>query len=73
MMQMQRDNRRASGSPSRTNRGIEARSPERAPGTKKQRDFTRGDLEQMIGALSQQHAVAHESATQTSNRSGKAR
>nr|WP_284504603.1 ISNCY family transposase [Caballeronia sp. ATUFL_M1_KS5A] len=71
-MQAQRDDRRASGSPSRTNRGIEVRSPERAPGTKKQREFTRDDLEQMIGQLSQQHTAAHASGTTTAHRSGKA-
>ncbi|SAL88421.1 integrase catalytic subunit [Caballeronia arvi] len=72
-MQLQRDNRRASGSPSRTNRGIEVRAPERLPGTKNQREFTRDDLEQMIGQLRQQHdAAAHESGTKTGDRSGKA-
>ena len=43
-IQAQRDNRRAAGSPSRTNRGIEVRKPERLPGTKKQREFTLEDL-----------------------------
>jgi hypothetical protein len=48
------------------------RSPERAPGTKTQREFTRDELEQMIGQLSQQHTAAHASGTTTAHRSGKA-
>src|SRR5260370_4456422 len=39
-LQAQRDNRRVSGSPSRTTRVAEVRGKERAPGTKKQREFT---------------------------------
>jgi transposase len=73
MMQAQRDDRRISGSPSRTNRGVEVRSHERAPGTKKPREFTREDLEQMIGQLSQQHATAHEAGATATHRSDKAR
>jgi hypothetical protein len=72
-MQMQRDDRRISGSPSRTNRGIGVRAPERLPGTKKQREFTRDDLDRMIGELSQQHAVAREAATEASDRPAKPR
>jgi hypothetical protein len=41
VLQAQRDDRRASGSPSRTNHGLAVRKPERLPGTKKQREFTR--------------------------------
>jgi transposase len=52
-LQAQRDNRRISGSPSRTNRGIEVRKPERKPGTKKQREFTQADLDQAIAQLAQ--------------------
>ncbi|MDB5780390.1 MAG: integrase catalytic subunit, partial [Caballeronia mineralivorans] len=44
------DNRRVSGSPSRTNRGAEVRSKERAPGTKKQREFTLDDLNAAVRA-----------------------
>ena len=60
MMQAQRDDRRISGSPSRTHRGIEVRSPERVSGTRKQREFTRENLEQLIGQLSQQRVVTPE-------------
>src|SRR5882757_3420511 len=49
-LQAQRDNRRVSGSPSRTNRGTEVRSKERAPGTKKQREFTLDDLNAAVRA-----------------------
>ncbi|WP_200822045.1 hypothetical protein [Caballeronia arvi] len=73
MMQAQRDDRSISGSPSRTNRGVKVRSPKRVPGTKESREFTRDDLEQMIGQLSQQHAAAAESGTKANHRSGKAR
>ncbi len=43
-MQAQRDNRRAGGSPSRTNQGAAPRQKERRAGTKKQREFTAEDL-----------------------------
>ncbi|OXC73488.1 ISNCY family transposase [Caballeronia sordidicola] len=49
-LQAQRDNRRVSGSPSRTNRGAKVRSKERAPGTKKQREFTLDDLNAAVRA-----------------------
>jgi hypothetical protein len=49
-LQAQRDNWRVSGSPSRTNRGTEVRSKERAPGTKKQREFTLDDLNAAVRA-----------------------
>lgn len=52
-IQAQRDNRRASGSPSRMNQGIEVRKPERLPGTKKQREFTQADVEDVIVDLAQ--------------------
>ncbi len=52
-LQAQRDDRRASGSPSRTNRGIEVRRAERVPGTKKQREFTKADMEAVIVKLAQ--------------------
>lgn len=51
-LQAQRDDRRASGSPSRTNRGVAVRKAEPAPGTKKQREFTQGDLNAVIVQLS---------------------
>jgi len=52
-LQAQRDDRRASGSPSRTNHGIAVRKPERAPGTKKPREFTQADLNEVIVQLAQ--------------------
>jgi hypothetical protein len=42
-IQAQRDNRRISGSPSRTNRGEPVRAKERLPGTRKQREVTLED------------------------------
>ncbi|WP_042260455.1 ISNCY family transposase [Paraburkholderia heleia] len=42
-LQAQRDNRRASGSPSRTNRGAAVRKPKPLPGTRKQREVTLED------------------------------
>ncbi|MEM5387806.1 ISNCY family transposase [Paraburkholderia phymatum] len=42
-LQAQRDNRRVSGSPSRTNRGAAVRKPVPLPGTKKQREVTLED------------------------------
>ncbi|MBB5405441.1 hypothetical protein HDG41_007537 [Paraburkholderia sp. JPY162] len=42
-IQAQRDNRRISGSPSRTNRGEAVRARERLPGTRKQREVTLED------------------------------
>ncbi|MDN7182525.1 ISNCY family transposase [Caballeronia sp. SEWSISQ10-4 2] len=44
VIQAQRDDRRASGSPSRTNQGEAPRSKERKAGTKKQRELTLDDL-----------------------------
>ncbi|MEX3694264.1 ISNCY family transposase [Paraburkholderia sp. BR14263] len=52
-LQAQRDGRRASGSPSRTNRGIEVRRAERVPGTKKSREFTQADMNAAIVAVTQ--------------------
>ncbi|MEM5332216.1 ISNCY family transposase [Paraburkholderia sp. JHI2823] len=52
-LQAQRDDRRASGSPSRTNRGIAVRQAERVPGTKKTREFTQVDMEAVIMKLAQ--------------------
>jgi len=50
-LQAQRDDRRASGSPSRTNHGLPVRSKERLPGTKKQREMTQADLNEVIVQL----------------------
>ncbi|MGF6383949.1 transposase [Paraburkholderia atlantica] len=44
VIQAQRDSRRISGSPSRTNQGQPVRAKERVAGTKKQREFTREDI-----------------------------
>jgi hypothetical protein len=57
-LQAQRDNRRVSGSPSRTNRGAEVRSKDRAPGTKKQREFTQADINDVIVELAQRDLQA---------------
>jgi transposase len=53
-LQAQRDNRRTSGSPSRTNRGAAVRKPKPLPGTKNPRAFTRADLDQAIAQVAQQ-------------------
>jgi hypothetical protein len=42
-LQAQRDNRRVSGSPSRTNRGAAVRKPKPLPGARKQREVTLED------------------------------
>src|SRR5260370_11352316 len=55
-LQAQRDNRRVSGSPSRTNRGAEVRSKERAPGTKKPREIMQEDLNAAVMATRWQPA-----------------
>ncbi|WP_233863292.1 ISNCY family transposase [Paraburkholderia adhaesiva] len=52
-LQAQRDNRRASGSPSRTNQGEPVRAKARVPGTKKQREFTQADMDAVIVKLAQ--------------------
>ena len=43
-LQAQRDSRRTSGSPSRTNRGLPVRAKDRRPGTKKPREIMQEDL-----------------------------
>ncbi|WP_421048187.1 hypothetical protein [Paraburkholderia sp. A1RI-2L] len=50
-LQAQRDDRRASGSPSRTNRGIAVRKAERVAGTKKPREIAQADMEAVIVKL----------------------
>ncbi|WP_227244658.1 ISNCY family transposase [Paraburkholderia caribensis] len=52
-LQAQRDDRRISGSPSRTNRGVAPRAKDRLPGTKKPREFMRDDLDQAIVQIAQ--------------------
>ncbi|SHL22856.1 hypothetical protein SAMN05192548_10811, partial [Paraburkholderia terricola] len=49
LIQADRDNRRASGSPSRTNQGQAPKPKERKAGTKKQREITVDDLNTAIG------------------------
>jgi transposase len=56
VLQAQRDNRRASGSPSRTNRGAAVREKERLPGTKKQREFTNEDLNAALKLIAAKQA-----------------
>jgi hypothetical protein len=48
VIQAQRDDRRASGSPSRTNQGEAPRPKERKVGTRKQRELTRQELNEAI-------------------------
>jgi transposase len=52
-LQAQRDDRRASGSPSRTNRGLPVDPDQPRPGTKKQREFTRADMNGVIVGMVQ--------------------
>ena len=54
-LQAQRDDRRASGSPSRANQGVAVRTKERPPGTKKQREFTQADVNEVIVQVTQQN------------------
>lgn len=54
-IQAQRDNRRISGSPARTNQGQQVRATERAQGTKKQREFTQADINGVIVELAQRN------------------
>lgn len=68
-IQAQRDDRRASGSPSRTNHGIAVRKPERLPGTKKQREFTQADLNQAIEQLAQQQGQTEQQRRKPARRS----
>ena len=59
LMQADRDNRRASGSPSRTNQGAAPRAKQRKAGTKKQREFTADDLSAAVRqGIVQRQAVA---------------
>ncbi|WP_412525941.1 ISNCY family transposase [Burkholderia lata] len=67
-IQAQRDNRRISGSPSRTNRGVPVRATAPLPGTKKQRSITETDVEAAILSLAPQVRE-----TQPSRRSARAR
>ncbi len=53
VIQAQRDNRRISGSPSRTNQGQPVRAKERTQATKKQREFTQDDINEVVVELAQ--------------------
>jgi hypothetical protein len=71
-MQAQRDNRRVSGSPSRTNRGAAVRKPAAPPGTKKPRAFTQADLNETILQLATQHTEQPKPASKPGRRSARA-
>jgi hypothetical protein len=70
--QAQRDNRRVSGSPSRTNRGAAVRKPAASPGTKKPRAFTQTDLNETILQLATQHTEQPKPASKPARRSARA-
>ncbi|CAG9192003.1 MULTISPECIES: ISNCY family transposase [Burkholderia] len=70
-IQAQRDNRRASGSPSRTNQGQAVRGSKQPVGTKKQRAFTQADVEQVIVDLAE-HRQAQNQPRKPRRRSAKA-
>jgi transposase len=72
-MQAQRDNRSIGTAPSRTHRGAAVRTGTRVAGTKKQREFTREDVNRMVMQLAQEHVNAKEALKQPAHRSGKAR
>lgn len=57
-VQTQRDNRSIGTAPSRAHRGAQVRTSQRAPGTKKQRELTRQDLEATLLALQKQKRSA---------------
>jgi hypothetical protein len=57
-LQAQRDNRRIGKAPSRTHLGAAVRTQQRSPGTKKPREFTEADVEQVIAGLAQQNLPA---------------
>jgi hypothetical protein len=71
-LQAQRDDRRASGSPSRTNRGAAVRTKERLPGTKKPRAFTQADLNETILRLATHHTEQPTPASKPGRRSARA-
>jgi hypothetical protein len=57
-LQAQRDNRRIGKAPSRMHLGAAVRTQQRSPGTKKPREFTEADVEQVIARLAQQNRPA---------------
>ncbi|MGU7812892.1 ISNCY family transposase, partial [Burkholderia sp. AW49-1] len=70
-IQAQRDNRRASGSPPRTDQGQAVRGSKQPVGTKKQRAFTQADVEQVIVDLAE-HRQAQNQPRKPGRRSAKA-
>jgi hypothetical protein len=58
VIQAQRDDRRASGSPSRTNQGEAPRSKERKAGTRKQRELTLDDLNAAVLRTAERRVAA---------------
>ncbi|QRR07004.1 ISNCY family transposase [Burkholderia sp. MS455] len=69
-IQVQRDNRRASESPSRTNQGQAVRGSKQPVGTRKQRAFTQADVEQVILDLAE-HRQAQNQPRKPGRRSAK--
>jgi hypothetical protein len=57
-VQMERDNRRISGSPSRTNQGEPVLPKMRKSGTRKQRELTQADLNGIILRTAELRAAA---------------
>jgi transposase len=72
-LQAQRDDRRASGSPSRTNQGQPVRAAKRRPGTKTTREFTQADMDAVIVKLAQATRPDSKPDSKPGNRSAKAR
>ena len=68
VLQAQRDDRRA-GSPSRTNHGIAVRAKEKAPGTKRPRQFTQADVNAAIEQVAQQNVQARQPPRKPGRRS----
>jgi transposase len=58
VIQAQRDDKRASGSPSRTNQGQAPRTKERKAGTKKQRELTLDDLNAAVLSTAERRLAA---------------
>ena len=70
-LQAQRDDRRASGSPSRANHGVPVRAKDRLPGTKKQREFMQSDVNQAIEQLTQQQVQSQPPQRKSARRSAR--
>lgn len=71
-IQAQRDNRRIATAPSRTHVGAAVRTPQRAPGTKKPREFTQADLNVAIEQLAQQNVQPQQPPRKPGRRSARA-